>query len=104
MQHVPSLARPVIAILRRDVETPTTLPILTKFQRLRWQNDVLIAYCPMGLHPLSSHHLPSESVQFNNGVCTKMEVLAFVKWWDHIRTKDALAAMIRIWPNFKEYP
>ncbi|MCH8137010.1 MAG: hypothetical protein IIB77_13620, partial [Proteobacteria bacterium] len=106
MDPIPPGAMPVVEILRRNVDKPTTLPrlwnkwgsvILWARQRNRnvWMSD------PMGLHKLSSTPTPYSGKDFAGGLCSTAEVRAFADWWDDVLAQDAQQAINDIWPKGK---
>lgn len=92
----------VLALLRRDVPRPVTLPEPIEWDR---QPAWLIGdkkCCPMGLHPQATNEcpttgtgIPGYEVEFPAPDC---EVQAFAKVWDALDSSEVEDAIEEIWP------
>jgi len=95
---IPTAARPVMEILRRDVKRPEMLPALTHRRVLRWTRAGR-TICPMGLHKASLSLLPHNTRNFAGGEAAQAAVDAFAEWWDE--QNDALHAANQVWPPYR---
>ena len=98
---IPEAARPVVKILRRDVQRPRELPIVCRnMTHLRWPHRAMS--CPMGLHPKSSCSSPELTEDFAYHRTPQEGVEEFANWWD--AQTDPQAAMDAVWPREEEAP
>ena len=92
-----------IALIRRTVPRPRTLPHYDEASRLRWSRRLLKRWaswdiptptlvCPLGLHRESSSPTPYESF----ACFSDKQVDEFVNWWDGLRCGPQ-TAMNLVW-------
>lgn len=92
---IPEEAMPVVKILRRDVPRPKTMPRREGRwnPELRWHGR-----CPIGIHPAAKSKEPGSIWAWPVPGVTDRNILAFVDWWDQLKSHQARAAVDLIWP------
>jgi hypothetical protein len=100
--RIPSAARPVVEIIRREVRRPRRLPKPFAGKGcLRWWPG---GFCPLGMIPRAINPTPVGAWGFKDPVLG-VPVLgdeaigAFWMWWD--AQTDARAAVEAVWPRKK---
>ena len=102
-RKIPLDAKPIVEMLRRDVERPRSLPVFldTGSRSLVWFIDDgdghVDCACPMGLHPKATNHMPTSWEHFFGWECESRAIRAFARWWDE--QTDRRAAVDAVWPR-----